>query len=297
MLNKPNKILVIGAYGLLGSSLCEWLFKAGYTVFRQGRSSEAELQVDPTNTKALISLLDQCSPDVIVNLVAETNVDRCEVNPQSAFGPNIRIVEFISEAILASRPLSGVHLIHISTDHVYDGPGLHSESDANPCNVYALSKYAGELAAKEVAATVLRTNFVGRSRCRARTSLSDWLVTSLQAGKPITVFKDVFFNPLNIMTLCSYIETVILQQLPGVFNLGSHDGISKAEFALQLAKFLSLDTRLMTIGSSSDVLLRAKRPKDMRMDISRFESSFGVTLPAIEYEIFVTAEEYRHASN
>lgn len=292
---RPKKILVVGAYGLLGSSLCEWLSKAGYSVFRQGRNPEAELQADPTDTKAFVYLLDQCQPNVIINLVAETNVDYCEENPQRAFLVNTHIVENISEAIKTHQTQSRVHLIHISTDHIYDGPGLHSESDAKPCNYYALTKYAGELAAKAVGATVLRTNFVGRSRCPARTSLSDWVVASLKAGKLITVFNDVFFNPLNIITLCSYVEVVLLQQISGVFNLGSHNGMSKAQFALQLAKHLSLDTGLMTVGSSSEVLKLAKRPKNMRMDISRFESSFGITLPTMENEIIVTAEEYLHA--
>ena len=46
-------------------------------------------------------------------------------------------------------------------------------------NYYAFSKYAGELAAIQVPSTILRTNFVGRSKVSHRESLTDWVYYSL----------------------------------------------------------------------------------------------------------------------
>lgn len=292
--DNTSRVLVIGAYGLLGSLLSDWLTKSGHSVFRQGRNSDAEQPADPSDATTLAGLIDHCCPDVIINLVAETNVDLCEEDPQRAFLANVRIVESVSEAIIGSRLHTAPHLVHISTDQVYDGIGPHSELDTRPCNVYALSKYAGELAAERVKATVLRTNFAGRSRCAGRTSLSDWIVTSLQAGKHITVFDDVLFSALSISTLCSFIENTMCHKIPGIFNVGTRDGISKAQFAVRLAKCLQLDNSLMTVGTSSDVTLRARRPKDMRLDTARFEKTFGLSMPSMDEEILVIAEGYHH---
>lgn len=290
-----TEILVLGAYGLLGSTLCPALTRAGHQVFRQGRSTEVEFAADPTDVDALSRVFGRCRPEVIVNLVAATNVDRCEEDPQAAFVANVLTVEAVAAAMRDIKAPTGLHLVQLSTDQVYDGPGLHREDNARPCNVYALSKYAGELAASRVDATILRTNFFGRSQCAGRTSLSDWVVHSLQAGTPITVFDDVLFSALHISTLCRFIELAVARRAPGVFNVGCRDGMSKAQFALQLAERLGLDTRLITVGTSRDVPPRARRPLDMRINVTHFEQTFGLTAPSLEEEIKLAAEEYRLA--
>jgi dTDP-4-dehydrorhamnose reductase len=276
---------------LVGASLCRAFEAGGARVVRQGRREGAELRVDPGDPAALASALATVDPDTIVNLAAATHVDRCEDDPGAAFLANVRLVEGIAAAIgSGGRP----HLIQVSTDQVYDGAGPHHEDDARPCNVYALTKYAGELACAGVAATVLRTNLFGRSRSPGRSSLSDWVVQSLRAGQRITVFDDVLFSPLHLDSLAEVIVSAARLQPSGVFNAGSRDGVSKAGFALELAQRLGLDRSLMTVGASSSAGLRARRPLDMRMNPDRFDRHFDIASPTIESQIERAAEEYRH---
>jgi dTDP-4-dehydrorhamnose reductase len=285
-------VLVIGAYGLVGTSLCPRLQAAGHDVVRQGRRESAQARFDPADRAAVEMALRQWRPAAVVNLAAATNVDACEADPQYAYLANVRPVEVLAEA-MAAAPGATPHLVQVSSDQVYDGPGPHREGDARPCNVYALSKYAGELAAARVGATVLRTNLFGRSRAAGRNSLSDWVVASLRAGTPITVFDDVLFSPLHLDTLADVIARSVTRRPQGVVNAGCRDGISKAGFALALAEQLGLDRRLMTVGTSTCAALRARRPLDMRMDACGFEPAFGIAAPAIATQIQLASQEYR----
>jgi dTDP-4-dehydrorhamnose reductase len=110
-------------------------------------------------------------------------------------------------------------------------------------------------------------------------------VESLRQQRAITVLDDVRFSPLTLQRLVTLIELVIVKRPQGVFNLGSGDGMSKADFAFALANVLGLSTEHMNRGLSQDVNLAAYRPKDMRMDSSRFERECAVKLPALAEEI------------
>ena len=182
-----KKVLITGALGLLGSSLVPYLKQRGHQVIRQARKDNADLIADLTITEEVFRILDEVKPDVIVNLAALTNVDECERIPQAAYLSNVRIVENLTDWIKVDG--NRCHLIQISTDQVYEGPGPHQEKDIHLINMYGFSKYAGELAASTVPSTILRTNFYGKSLCNSRISLSDWLLESLRNQKPITVLK------------------------------------------------------------------------------------------------------------
>lgn len=278
-----SRVLVTGALGLLGSTLVPFLQARGHEVLRHARKGEVEICADLTDADQVCAALDAVAPEVIVNLAALTNVDECERNPQLAYLENVRIVENLAKWI--QKKANACHLVQLSTDQVYDGLGPHKESNINLTNYYGFSKYAGELAAATASSTVLRTNFFGQSQCSGRTSLSDWLVQALTKGEPITVFEDVRFSPLSLARLSEFLEIVIAKRQQGIYNLGSRDGMSKADFAFALAEALGLPIRNMARGTSGKAKLNAYRPKDMCMDSSLFANIFSVELPTLKEEI------------
>ena len=79
---------------------------------------------------------------------------------------------------------------------------------------------------------------------------------------------------------------IIEQQHPGIFNLGSKNGMSKRDFILALAEVFNLSTNNCEDALSTDFKLKALRPKNMQMDSSKFERTFGVNLPDLKQEIF-----------
>jgi dTDP-4-dehydrorhamnose reductase len=249
---------------------------------KHGQSAANDVLCDLTDREATIAMLEATRPDVVINLVALSNVDKCEENPHLAYLLNVRTVENLVAGMCGHPP---PHLIQISTDQVYDSVGLSAEDEIRLTNTYSLTKYAGELVAARMPSTILRTNFFGHSALPGRKSFSDWLLDNIRGGDPITVFTDVVVNPLSMETLSAMIGRVIDKRVAGVFNLGSRGAMSKANFAFELARVFGVPTEGVTRGLSRDMHLKAYRPKDMYMDCSRFEAAFDVTLPALQDEI------------
>jgi dTDP-4-dehydrorhamnose reductase len=289
---KENKTLLLGASGLLGSSLAPHLKLGGYNIVTHARKkSTADFMFDLVDWETTCKLLTQIKPTVIVNLVGLTNVELCQQQTHAGYLANTRTVENLARWIKQSD--TPCHLIQISTDQVYDGDGPHTEGSITLTNNYALTKYAGEIAAAQVESTILRTNFVGRSKVSYRESLTDWVYTSLKKGKNMQVLTDVFFSPLSMKTLVEMLELVIRNKPVGVYNLGSNEGMSKADFDFEFAERLGLSTDSMSrINSSEATFFGAYRPKDMRMDCSKFEKLFSIKLPTLAEEIAISIEDY-----
>ena len=287
-----NKILILGSTGLLGSTLVPFLKAGGYNIVTHARKKgSADFIFDLDNWDMSCEFLTQINPALIVNLVGLTSVEFCQQETHAGYLTNTHTVENLSRWINQSS--ATCHLIQISTDHVYDGVGPHTEENVTLTNNYALTKYAGEIAAAKVQSTILRTNFVGRSKVSYRQSLTDWVYESLIARRDAQVLSDVLFSPLSMETLSEMIELVIRDKPIGVYNLGSNEGMSKADFDFYFAKKLLLPLDSMKrINISEATFLQAYRPRDMRMNCTKFENFFGIKLPNLIDEITKTTEDY-----
>jgi dTDP-4-dehydrorhamnose reductase len=105
----------------------------------------------------------------------------------------------------------------------------------------------------------------------------------------------VLFSPVSISTLCSVIKEVVRQRPVGVFNIGSSEGMSKADFDFAFADQVGLPVKYMSrIEASAAKFLRARRPLDMRMDSSKLEGELGIKFPSLLDEIRKVAKEYEH---
>ena len=287
-----SKILILGSQGLLGSSLCRFLEQKHIGIVKHSRNTDCPYQADLSDKKQVADLFMRVEAEVIVNLVALADVDACEI-PDNAYKSNVQVVENIIYGLESKK--CDRYLLHISTDQVYDGEGYHIEDDIHLTNYYAFSKYAGELVVSRVNGCSLRTNFFGLSYSSAKKSLTDWLYSSLNNGDAIKVFNDVFFNPLSMFTLSSKIEKITEVKPKGVFNLGSRNGMSKADFAFSFAEELNLPTKNMKRVSIDDVdFIKTYRSRDMRMDVNKIERVLGDIMPFLSDEIKLVAEEYKN---
>lgn len=289
-----KKILILGSSGLLGSSLSNFFINNNIPILCHSRNSSSDLSADLTLQEDTLTMLRRVMPDVIINLTGMTNVDFCENNPQAAYLSNVKIIENIKSYLTCDN--NNCHLIHISTDHLYDSPGNSKIHDINIKNYYAFSKYAGELVASSIPrnVSILRTNFFGLSLCEGRKSFTDWLYESAKHKKNINVFNDVKFSPLSMNSLLKYIVLIIEYGPIGLMNLGSIDGMSKADFAFLFIDKLGLDCSFMKRVESTNISknFNIPRPFDMRMDSVNFEKTFNLQLPTLSKEIESTAKEY-----
>jgi len=290
-MNLKGKVLILGASGLLGSELISGPYFNKHQIISQSLKSNTDFKVDLEDYDNVTNLLEQVQPDIILNLVALTNVDDCEKFPSRAYRLNVEVVTNIVNAIqkFSFKP----YLIHISTDQVYDSEGISSEKNINLSNYYSWSKFCGELIASKTNSTILRTNFFGKSKNLLRSSLTDWIFNELKNGNKINVFEDISFNPLSINNLCKIIEFVAEKKIEGIFNLGSNNGMNKSDFAFQFAKILNLPTsNLNKIRVSDAKFSHTHRAKNMLMNLNKFENKFNIKLPNLIEEIELVTKEY-----
>lgn len=134
MASGVQKVILLGATGMLGETLTPFIVSRGYEVITHGRvGSIASYCADLDSIHEAFSLLDSSKPDVIINLIGLTDVDRCETKPNEAYRADVRTLEHITSWI--RQAAKRCHLVHISTDQVYDGHGPHEENNVTLSNI------------------------------------------------------------------------------------------------------------------------------------------------------------------
>ena len=284
---QKTKILVLGAYGLLGSYLCPYLESNYFKVFKQGRKDSAEYKAIPTNIEEMKILLRNINPDFIVNLNALTRLDICEASPSEAYQANVKTVEVLLEAIKVCNS----SLIHISTDGVYEGKGPHPEANVNLINVYGSTKYKADILVSNFGGTVLRTNFLGKSWQKGRPSFTDWLVNAMRREEELYL-PDVRFNAVHQSFLSNIIELCFHKKTKGIFNISCEGSITKKEFAIELAKRIGINNFKYKFVSSDEIGRIARRPKDMSLDILKAKNYFKIEFPTIEDTLNLVKLDY-----
>jgi dTDP-4-dehydrorhamnose reductase len=147
------RVLVTGAKGQLGTDLVTTCTEAGDEVIACSRHD-----LDLTDRDSVLSAITSTRPDVVLNAGAWTAVDACEADPDRAYLTNALGVRWVAEA----ARLVGAHVVHVSTDYVFDGTKLepyHEWDDPSPRSVYGRSKLGGEREL-DPAHTIVRTAWV-----------------------------------------------------------------------------------------------------------------------------------------
>lgn len=121
----------------------------------------ARSRLDIRDEAALRGHIADWGAEVVINCAAYTSVDRAESERTEAFAVNATGAGHVARACATT----GVPLVHVSTDYVFDGAGTrpYREDDPlAPLGVYGASKAAGEAAVRAAnpTALVVRTSWV-----------------------------------------------------------------------------------------------------------------------------------------
>ncbi len=137
------KVLVTGAGGQVGVETLRRAAEAGVEAVGLGRA-----ELDVTDAEAVRQAVARHRPDAVVHAAAYTAVDRAESEPALAYAVNRDGAAHVAEACARS----GIPLVHLSTDYVFDGTKgtpYTTDDPPTPINVYGASKAAGEEAVRE----------------------------------------------------------------------------------------------------------------------------------------------------
>lgn len=280
-----KKILITGANGLLGQKLVEALasnpgvhliatargenrnaIKAGYEYF----------QMDVTSLQKVSSILEATRPDVIIHTAAITNVDACELDQSACYKHNVEAVKNLTEI---SSQLN-IHLIHLSTDFIFDGQHgpYNEEATPHPLSYYGKCKWEAEQIVMNLSTSwaIIRTILVfGVIDNGSRSNVVLWVKNSLEQGKEIYVVNDQFRTPTLAEDLAQGCILVALQGATGIYNIAGPELMSIYDLALRVASYFQLDTTLIHPADSSSINQPAKRPPRTGLIIEKAKRELG----------------------
>ncbi len=262
-------VLITGSNGLLGQKLVQ-LFAADREVKViatslhydkiNGKGYRFE-SIDITDDTSLVYTIQKYQPDVIINAAGITNVDQCETERELAWRVNVEAVENLAKISAANN----IHLIHLSTDFVFDGinPPYSETDQPNPVSYYGLTKWKGEQRVQNHANkwTIVRTILLyGVLPAMSRSNIVLWVKKSLEKQQEINVVTDQFRMPTLVEDLAKACKIMVEKKAEGIFHISGKEYISVFDIAIQVAKFFKLDTSLIQPVSSLSLNQIGKRP-------------------------------------
>ncbi len=274
-----TKIIITGSNGLLGQNLID-LFqkdKTRYEIFgfsrgenRSGRADFEYHNIDITNKQLLVEKTKQINPKFIINTAAMTNVDACENDKIGCYDLNVSVVQYL--AAICSE--INAHLIHISTDFIFDGKKGNYTEDAvpNPLSYYGETKLLSEavLQKSTINYTILRTILVyGLVNDMSRSNIVLWVKESLEKKKEITIVNDQFRTPTYVEDLALACKISIDKKATGIFNISSNQLLSVYEIAQEIAEVFQLDKTLIKPISTGTLNQTAARPPKTGFDLTK----------------------------
>lgn len=292
------KLLLTGAEGQLGRHLAPRLARLGQlaTTSLHGGDRPCDLG-DPL---AIADLLDQVSPEVIVNCAAWTAVDAAEDQPDAAD----RLNRMLPEKLAAWCRKHDALLVHYSTDYVFHGqPGRPwNEQDApDPMSVYGRSKWAGEQAvlASGARALILRTAWL-YSACPG--NFLSAILARARRGDVLRVVCDQIGSPTWAGSLAEMTADLLGQKVANqdviVLHAADRGCMSWHEFAT-MAVTMAADRGLIDEAvpveeiASSQWPQKARRPSWSVLDVEAMEAACRRRLPTTRQALSACLDQWK----
>jgi dTDP-4-dehydrorhamnose reductase len=266
------RLLITGGGGLMGSKVAEVAAMQGHVVFsgyyhhhEHYESGHGKgIKLDLMDHASVVEAVRSSRPEVVIHTAALTDVDRCEIDKDTAYRVNVLGTEVLYEA---AREM-GAFTIYASTDYVFDGTrGMYSEEDkANPVNYYGYSKLLGEAYCDAVARTCV---IFGARPASGKVNFALWLIDRLAKGESAKIVTDQYVTPTLNTNLARMVLELASRRLKGIYHLSGATRISRYDFACELARIFNLDEELISPSSMAEMKWAARRPADSSLDTSK----------------------------
>jgi dTDP-4-dehydrorhamnose reductase len=282
------KVLVLGASGLIGSSMFRVLNEnrnwevfgtvrdsAVKTCFPESIGAKLLAGVDVEYQDSLAKVLSQIRPDVVVNCVGLTKHKAEAHDPLVA----IPINTLMPHRLAMLCQLAGTRLIHISTDCVFSGErGGYVETDITDAqDVYGKSKALGEVHYPHT--VTLRTSTIGHE-LQTQYGLLNWFLSQEVHCKG---FTRAYFSGLPTVVFAQIVRDLVIPNLglSGLYHIA----------AQSISKFDLLKLIAHEYGKVIDIVADENFVIDRSLNAQRFQSATGYVAPKWP-QLIKTMHEY-----
>jgi dTDP-4-dehydrorhamnose reductase len=228
----------------------------------------------------------------VIHGAAMTNVDHCETQREACWLANVTAVE----TLVKECEKTGSHLIHVSTDFIFDGTHgpLDEQEKPAPVNYYGESKLAAEEIVRRSTTTwaILRTVLVyGITNDMSRSNIVLWVKNSLEQGKTISVVNDQWRTPTLAEDLAQGCFLAAKKKATGIYNISGKDFLSPYDIAIKTADYFKLDKSLIKATDSTQFKQPAARPLTTGFIIEKARRELGYEPKSFEQGIAVLASQ------
>lgn len=280
-----KRILITGSNGLLGQKLVYGALQRGnIELIATARGANRLLKqdgyvyepMDITDEAAVHAVIRKYRPECVIHTAAMTNVDACESDREGCKAQNVDAVSYIVDACNET----GAHLVHVSTDFIFDGENGPYAEDAspNPVSYYGWSKAEAERIVQERSKdwAILRTILVyGVVDNMSRSNVVLWAKSALEKGAPINVVHDQYRMPTLAEDLADGCLLTAEKHAQGIYNICGPDYMSVLELVQRVADFYGYDKSIINPVSSDTLSQPAKRPPRTGFDLSKSRRVLG----------------------
>lgn len=194
--------------------------------------------IDVADWQRVEQVLAKIKPDFIVNAIGIT-IRKPEL---SDIAKSLEINSFFPRKLLKWAQENNSHVIHLSTDCVFDGSSgnYYETSQPSAKDTYGKTKFLGEIEGKN--ATTLRFSCIGRE-LGSHTELLDWFLS--QKGKKIKGYSNAMYSGVTTLVVANEIKKIIQNglKLEGVFQISSKP-ISKYDLLCLARDNFQLDVEI-----------------------------------------------------
>jgi dTDP-4-dehydrorhamnose reductase len=272
-----TRVIVLGASGLVGSRVSE-LWSEHFDVL-----APTHAELDVLDDAALTAFVAASGAYAVLNCIAAADVDGCEREAGNARGSVYQInVDYAGRlAELCGR--FACHLVHISTDYVFDGektgaPYLENDPTRALC-WYAETKLRGEVAVAQAnpRACVARIEMPFAAAAHPKRDLARTVAARLREGQTVRGVTDQRITPVFLDDAASAVRRIVDERFEGVIHVAAASWTTPFELACGVADRLGLSRELIEPTSFAEFAPTrpALRPRHSWLDVGRFTRAFG----------------------
>jgi dTDP-4-dehydrorhamnose reductase len=270
------KVMLLGKNGQLGSFLSNLFINEGIKFLGYGRED-----IDFNDKHQIEEAILKNKFSVVVNCIAYTNVEEAENNLQDAMLAN----ETIPKIIASACSHLDCTLIHFSTDYVFNGKKMspYKENDhQDPLNNYGASKLKGEksIAAMMERFIIFRISWLYDLNCA--NSFPSKILKQISKNKKFSVINDQKSSPTSVSFIGNELVYILKNKekmllLEGkILHLSPNGSCSWFDFASEILKYARInlqntDNIEISPCKSSELILKAKRPSNSKLDSSCYQ--------------------------
>jgi dTDP-4-dehydrorhamnose reductase len=244
---------------MVGGYLKKVLMEGNFDVFYMSR-----VQFENQNFQSFSSDIVAFQPAAIIHLAAETNVDLCEREPNSAFRSNVLLTTWIARVSASLK----AKMIYVSSSSIFgkDERFLNNEMHTPaPISIYANSKLAGERIVADLCShnyVLVRAGWmVGGGRDNDRKFVGN-LINQIKGGtREILAVNDKWGSVTHAAQLAQFLAWSLDDHAFGLYHYACKGAVSRFLMAEVIMHSASSSIRPMLRGvSSAHFPLSAPRP-------------------------------------